>query len=1311
MILRLCFILIILNSITEAADIPGFNRHENSVCGRSIFVGTPDETLEQPDYYAKMFVAPVQGKTAPERCAEWCKNTKTCSGFAFSALYKHSCHFYIFSSQHTAVVINMGRVLRWPTGNGEFHVNNGVPCVENPNRLQCGLDDQWQCYVYITQAPSRSPTREPTKSPATSVPSRSPTQFPLTSKPTTAPTNEPTTSKPSVSPTNDPTKEPTVSAPTRSPSKEPTVSTPTRSPTKVPTSSKPTLSPSKNPTFSAPTKNPSQHPLTSSPTKSPSKHPTTSIPTADPTKQPVTSLPSKHPSTSPIGQPTESPTTQPSRTPSKAPIGSPSKSPTIAPSKSPTKFPSRSPTKFPSKHPSKHPSKMPTSSIPTLTPSKEPTTSTPTSNPSKSPTVSPSKHPSKYPSKHPSKNPSRSPTKMPTTSKPTNDPSKYPTSSIPTENPTQCPTTSIPTKNPSASPSRCPTTSIPTISPSKMPTTSIPTNDPTKEPTTSLPTKTPSKHPSNNPSKSPTVSPSKHPSVSPSHNPSTSPSETNPCSIPNDQLLGSKYVDLKKAESSFINDVLVLVLTVPQKYKIESITFTDSTTDTGKYAGADTNHWTMNFKPNEPCMQRPTFRAGWKQIRDNGLAGFKVTEENNQFYLMNRINLNLIEEVTTDNHAYTYDRKVFYEIPYAIKLDKEVELSVSMTMVVPTFAPSLTPSRHPTGSPSRTPSAEPTTSTPSNSPTLHPSNVPTKHPSNHPSRTPSKGPTPLTMDHLFTEFSLLKPNPNGNSKVDIDFTTIVRLPWRVIPGEHQITDDNDLINDGSDKVTMLEDCFSKFKYTKFDGLCVDSQRRFPPSMFAEIPKGNENLCRDLCDQQLDCEGFDVTADKTYCELIGTKITKEWETLLASSLNGGFWTFIPGDGGKPTAGFGPAGQQCFIKQQQAWQTNSCEVAPQQAPLPEDCFCTQKWNMVYESSNVCDVSGWWDITFKLKSIAEPHRRLYYHQSVFVGLKSACAKVIGTNEVCQDDSCSLQVWDSKARTNNPGKFFTGDSVFAVGRVTSNFPIKNLDVLSLKFSQVDGTTGSVDVSNIVKEKTLNGKVTGGAIRYWAAVHFNFPIRTPPFGGSVSGTTTTLTATTKITYSDGSSTRRLLSMYIPQDHEPLVDVSASIFVYERTCTDPPGQLGHYHIKRCGSAKTIFVCDKTNVWKQIGRDGCAGQQHKVTSLEQSDKLPEDLTEEELENINNVVYTNTDNNNNTLNFWRTSAIVSLGVVILGIAVCWCLMRFKEEEKQINEQLEWNLEGRNIRENTSQTQLSQVYAEVFAQNGYLTEGQQSGHQSEI
>lgn len=999
------------------------------------------------------------------------------------------------------------------------------------------------------------------------------------------------------------------------------------------------------------------------------------------------------PTTSPSVEPSTSPSTSPSFVPSVVPSVAPSTSPTTTPSNDPTTTPSNNPVGKPSEYPSTGPTSQPVAQ-PTVNPSTEPSVS-PSTHPSVGPTTFPSTLPSASPSVTPSVMPSTSPSTLPSVS-PTVLPSVNPTvgpSVIPSTSPSVAPSTSpsvMPTQGPTVLPTVGPTT-MPSVSPSVGPTVSptvSPSNSPSSSPSVG-PTTLPTELPSGSPNTSP---PSNAPSVTPSYAPSNVPTKTNPCSIGNDDILGSVYVDLIESESSFTDDVLQITLQVPIKYDILNIQFNGGILDS-EYRGTDTDYWKMTTKEDEDCLYRPQFSATWVQIGSLDLIDFDVVTEVDYQYLFDRILIDLEEEVVTDLHSFVYNRTVTYEMPYAIRLEKEIELEVDFQMVVPTTPPSTSPSVDPTVNPTVDPTQQPSvcpSSSPTVDPTVGPSFIPSVCPTLSPSTKPSGAPTQLTMDHLFTRYALLAPNAEGSSRVDINFTTITRLPWYVQDGEFTIMDGEDLIQDDTEVFTLIEDCYTAFAYDRFDGFCMDDNFNFPNAIYASLDGTDPDLCKTICDQSDECEAYDVSEGFDHCEIIGAEVDATWVSRYVNYLPAGeAWTFNDGADTSPTQGFDFGGSSvngCYIKKEQAWQTNSCDVAPQQAPEPEACFCTQTWNLQYDSPNVCDVSGWWTLQMKLASLQIPANVLYYDTDVWVGLTSACAKIIGSNDICLTDApCNIIGYDPQGDSSS--RFYVNEHSNFTLTVGSNTPIQDLDVVSLTMQQDGGSVQDVNLTLYYKDTVSNSKLSDN--RHSSSLDFSLLLDETTFAGSVEGVVTTLMATVEITYQ--GNVRRRLTVHIADGEKPTIEMGLSIIVHPKQCLEPQGYLNSFLVTTCPSGKTIQVC-KLGGWEML-QDRCASG--AISQIEFKDEEDEEIQVIIQNNNKDTALTSTgadtvviidESDNESKKMWRMATIIIIGVVVLAIALYW-FCSAQQTERDANKQMEWKLENDD---NVSEWDVSTDYS---------------------
>lgn len=618
--------------------------------------------------------------------------------------------------------------------------------------------------------------------------------------------------------------------------------------------------------------------------------------------------------------------------------------------------------------------------------------------------------------------------------------------------------------------------------------------------------------------------------------------------------------------------------------------------------------------------------------------------------------LELEETVYSDIHNYEFNRKVIYEIPFAIELQSLIELEVDMSMIIPTVSPTVSPS----GQPSVAPTSNPSTS-------------------------PSGAPTQKAMDHLFTRYALYAPDINGNSLVDINFTTIVRLPWKVQDQEFYIIDDeDDAMVDDSQVFTLLEDCYSAFKYEVFDGLCVDQNFRYPPSVYADI-EGDPDLCKHICDQTDECEAYDVSGLRkgTFekCSIIGVNIDQTFTTSLASYLQAGeTWTFIGTTGGSPTQGRVLPGSTnfCYVKQTAAWQTDLCAnvdgVPPHPESVPEECYCYQDWNLQYTSGNVCDVSGWWTLGMTIES-GETGNNLFYETRVWVGLTSACATVIGSSEICFDDApCSISGFDEPARVTPMSKFYVEEQAYFAVTVGANAPISNIEILEMKvqqqnvLSEIVVPASDYRIDNVVASQ-VSGFDNRQLMRFTATADLTVDVNEPTFTGTIAGVASVLTVTAGITYEDGVTRRRQLTVYAPEGDEPSVDLEIQILVYPKRCLEPEGNLGSHLVRTCAHGKTIRVC-RASGWETLVEE-CPDEEadsttSRVTTDDQNDtqdvtNTQQDSSSDDLTNGSEEYVTiKKSSDNNTASLWKLLTVIAAGVVLLVVCGIW-YGKLKEDEE--------------------------------------------------
>jgi len=768
-------------------------------------------------------------------------------------------------------------------------------------------------------------------------------------------------------------------------------------------------------------------------------------------------------------------------------------------------------------------------------------------------------------------------------------------------------------------------------------------------------------------------------------------------------------------ESSFSDtDKLTLTLKVPQKYKIDGISFAGGN-KISRYDGEDTAYWTMTTKTDFDCLRFPKFVATWSDVQTTPLADFKVVTYDSGSrrelqnvgardgvqYLFSTMTLNLEEEVTSDQHNYVFNRTVVYEIPFAIELQSQIELEVDFQMIIPTVSPSTSPS-----------------------------GAPSVNPTNCPSTSPSGAPTLKAMDHLFTRYAIYSPDALRNSLVDINFTTIVRLPWTVQDQEfYIINDEDDTMVDDSEVFKLMDDCYSAFRYETVEGRCVDVNWRYPPSVYVDIP-ADPTLCKTICDQTDACQAYEVDDSFESCSIVGVDIDQTFTTSLDKYLpDGESFTYVYSPGGAPVKGrqiFG-IDFSCNIKQTAAWQTDFCANVDGKPPHPDnvpECYCYQDWNLQYLSANVCGVSGWWTLGMTIESF-ETGNNLFYETDVWVGLASACAQVIGSTEVCFDEApCSITGWDEPERTTPMSKFYVEEQAYFQITVGASAPIANVEVLEISLQQ-QNTWESVEVpsADYATSNLVSAPVDGFDNRFSATVDLTVDVNAPTFSGSIAGIASTIYVTAGITYEDGVTERRELSVYAPEGDEPSVDLELQILVYPKRCQYPAGNLGSHLVRTCAQGKTIRVCRpfgwETLVSECPEEEDIEDQPTSGTNNPSTSKPPQtedDVTYTQQGNSQSTVIIENSSDNDTASLWKLLTVVAAGVVLLVVCVLWYCKQMEQEEEEkrivqktieVQEESEWDNTDYSVTD-TSYYQdkanqdfaMKLAYEEIFQQ--YTTHG---------
>eukprot|EP00494_Astrolonche_serrata_P001520 UN01526 len=98
------------------------------------------------------------------------------------------------------------------------------------------------------------------------------------------------------------------------------------------------------------------------------------------------------------------------------------------------------------------------------------------------------------------------------------------------------------------------------------------------------------------------------------------------------------------------------------------------------------------------------------------------------------------------------------------------------------------------------------------------------------------------MDHLITSFGVLRPDIEGNSTVEFNLTTIVRLPFKVLEGLFVVDDPNNIVYHPT--FTLLEDCHHAYVYVTHAGYCKDTNSVPPNAIYASVDRSQSGVCQN-----------------------------------------------------------------------------------------------------------------------------------------------------------------------------------------------------------------------------------------------------------------------------------------------------------------------------------------------------------------------------------------------------------------------------------------------------------------------------------
>ena len=118
--------------------------------------------------------------------------------------------------------------------------------------------------------------------------------------------------------------------------------------------------------------------------------------------------------------------------------------------------------------------------------------------------------------------------------------------------------------------------------------------------------------------------------------------------------------------------------------------------------------------------------------------------------------------------------------------------------------------------------------------------------------------------------------------------------------------------------------------------------------------------------------------------------------------------------------------------------------------------------------------------------------------------------------------------------------------------------------------------------------------LRFTATADLTLSVNEPTFTGSIAGVASVLTVTAGITYVDGVTRRRQLSIYAPEGDKPSVDLEIQILVYPKRCLEPAGNLGSHLVRTCAHGKTIRVC-RASGWETLVEE-CPDEEADSTSV-------------------------------------------------------------------------------------------------------------------
>lgn len=782
--------------------------------------------------------------------------------------------------------------------------------------------------------------------------------------------------------------------------------------------------------------------------------------------------------------------------------------------------------------------------------------------------------------------PTDNPTKNPSVS-PTYFPSTSPSTSKPSVEPSMHPTTTIPSNHPTlkpttSSPSASPT-AFPSHNPSTSPETSAPSHDPTLNPsvspTTSLPTKFPSLAPTTS---KPSVPPTKSPTRGPTVSPSRSPT-------PREERVGS--ADVEAWQSFSLADIIDKADHPSDELEVMSVTSKGNF----YYNGAAV---TVQQKFSPDALKDVVFQPPTNPPVASDETVTMVIQGDHIRYTIS-INLLHPDACVGEWSAYTTCTKTCgigtYDRTYSVKTEADPfgEACEQKDGFVSTESCSVMDCPD--------------------------------------------------LDKVVLELGVAQPDFGMNTKVSMNFTTLVNWPWKVDPSSLKIVSETtNHIVDNSDKWYTIKECIPTYTYGNLKGNCVTEDNTIEdlPAIYIRGIDPNNPICKTLCDEILSCEAYDVYYDRNVCEIIGKAVTSadvDYITTKYKSQNLKAYFFFEFDlwtPRSPAKGNDIDRRSCHIRNQPVYEGD----------------CEQKWHGEFLMDTVCGVDGSYTlqvtvINEELSTDSNPVTSTV-DVTMDISVDTVCSEVVATVEL----EGTIKTFSDDTYSFASNIYHVGDAVFVSANVVSKVELTGLSLVGLVAQTSEFTTAEVLDDVVAGSEKVVSLSTASGNQYETTVQFNFRLNRNKIVGTTDGAAAVIFATFEAEYADNR--RRRLTVNTDA-HSP-VGAKETMILYPAPCLNPNHPHGKYLTEYCGDNLRIRHCNDQSKWATIV-DDCASTAISDYSVGSTNPTGE-MQNKQIGNVNM-------NDNPSEKTWFTLTLVAGIAFIVGLSVYFYIEKCYKDKKFI------------------------------------------------